>query len=548
MTEVIIDFETVSKCSLKESGAARYAEHLTTEVLCVCYRAFGSSERLVFYPGCFDELWDSLWPLVTKGEIFVSHGDFEQYIWQSIMVPRHGFPPLPVERWRDVMAVAAWKSLPLGHEDLGATLQISAQKDTEGSQFTVGLSKTYRKTGDFDRSPETLERVIAYCHRDVDGELQNYLRLGWLSPIEEQIWQLTEKINLRGVKFDMDFVRAAKKIANGAAVPLAEEFAKLTGGLTSGQRDKLLAWCAAEGTILPDMKKETIDAEFGPNEDEEGDEDSLAGDEVSELATPKPPRVRRMIDIRRSLSLASVKKLDRMLVCACNDGRVRGLQQYHGAGTGRFTGRLLQPHNFPWDKQGLLAAFEPELVVETIMSGDFEAVERAFGLPALRVISLSLRQAMIPEAGHVFLVGDYAGIEARIVLALAGQHDKTEMMAAGRDVYLDMAADIYNAPRGSLDKDHDGGKRQVGKNTVLGCGFQMGAKKFRARYCPDQPEAFAERVIDTYRTIWAPKVPMLWDALKGAVNAFVRHGVESQVYGCRFRRAGEWLAIDLPSG
>jgi hypothetical protein len=45
--------------------------------------------------------------------------------------------------------------------------------------------------------------------------------------------------------------------------------------------------------------------------------------------------------------------------------------------------------------------------------------------------------------GKVFLSGDYAGIQARIVLALSCQHDKAELMASGKDVYCDMASQIY---------------------------------------------------------------------------------------------------------
>jgi DNA polymerase I-like protein with 3'-5' exonuclease and polymerase domains len=78
------------------------------------------------------------------------------------------------------------------------------------------------------------------------------------------------------------------------------------------------------------------------------------------------------------------------------------------------------------------------------MSEDPEYVEAVLGLPAIEAVASALRFALIPDPGKVFLVGDYAGIEMRIVLALAGEYDKCEMLAAGKDVYLDMANDIYN--------------------------------------------------------------------------------------------------------
>jgi hypothetical protein len=35
---------------------------------------------------------------------FVSFGAFDPAIWQSIMVERHGFPPIRAERWIDLRA------------------------------------------------------------------------------------------------------------------------------------------------------------------------------------------------------------------------------------------------------------------------------------------------------------------------------------------------------------------------------------------------------------------------------------------------------------
>ena len=61
----------------------------------------------------------------------------------------------------------------------------------------------------------------------------------------------------------------------------------------------------------------------------------------------------------------------------------------------------------------------------------------------------------------------------------------------------------------------------------------MGWKTFRARYCADQPEEFAQRVIQAYRKEWAPLVPKLWAGLEGAAlkaahnpgQAFWSHGI-----------------------
>ena len=276
-------------------------------------------------------------------------------------------------------------------------------------------------------------------------------------------------------------------------------------------------------------------------ETDEGEEVEEWEDEGA-LYSEMPAKVRRALEIRQLVGSASIKKLARMELCVGADERARGLLQYHGAGTGRWAGRLFQPQNFP---RGSLSA-DPEALVDAIMTGEYEYVEALFG-PAVEVVVSSLRHAIIAAPRRALVVGDFAGIEARVVLALAGQHDKTALMAGGKDVYLDMAEDIYKAPRGSLNKKEHGALRQIGKNTVLGCGFQMGWRKFKTRYCPDQTDEFAQGVIVAYRKTWAPLVPDLWKS--GDCRA--RNGAHWRAPRVRRRQYaidGEWLTARLPSG
>jgi DNA polymerase len=539
---VIIDAETAGTADLKVVGAAKYLQHPNTEVLCISFKQ--GSETFpcaTWYPS---QPRQSLLDLIAQPDVvFVSHNDFEQYLWMYQMVPA-GFPPLPPERWEDTMAACAYKAIPLGLDKAAKVLELPLQKDMEGNKLTLSLSRTY------DRTPETLQRVAQYCETDVECEEMLDKRLGQLPPAELAIWRLTCGINQRGIKLDLDYVRAAMQIARDAAAPLVAECRDLTGGINPTQRDAVIAWCRGRGVDLENLTKDYLTDLLG-DDDADVPDDSLADDGV-QLSPARdvvlPPEVRRVLEIRQLCGSASVKKYPRMLECVCSDGRARGLQQYHAASTGRFGGRIIQPHNFPWDKEGVLARFDPVETIAAIKTGDYRVVEHAFGVSAITVVGLGLRHALVADDGMSFLVGDYSGIEARIVLALAGQYDKTELMASGADVYLDMACDIYGVPKGSLDAKLDGGKRQIGKNTVLGCGFQMGGAKFHDRYCPDQPLEFAKQVVDAYRTQWAPKVPDLWEAFQQAVRECVGLGRTVEAYGCRLYMAGEWMAIDLPSG
>lgn len=552
------DFETRSACDLRASGAWRYSEDATTEILCLHFAFTDPNTYYCWLPGTKDQLAASVLSHLAEGDaIFVAHNaGFEQAIWANIMVKVHGFPPLSVERWEDTLAACAWKAIPLKLEKAAAALRLPVQKDMDGNRLTLGMSR-FNKAGEWpELTPEKAERIAAYCGKDVETERALEKRVGLLSKEsrhERDIWLLDQRINQRGVRIDLDFVRQAQLVIERASKPLLAEFRELTGGVNPGQVAKVKEWSAGQGVELENLQKGYLDELLGgSDETDDAGYDSLAdmgaSGELGEDDLPAgalPPSVRRVLAIRQMLGSASIKKLARMRACVGDDGRARGLLQYHAASTGRWGGRLLQPQNFP---RGSLRC-SPDDAVMAISSGNPDLVESALGVPAIEAVASSLRHALIPDPGKVFLVGDFAGIEARIVLAMAGQHDKVAMMAAGEDVYLDMACDIYGVPQGSLSKA-DLEMRQTGKNTVLGCGFGMGWKKFRERYCPKQPEEFAQGVIDTYRQTWAPRVPDLWYNLDNAVWSLLApdwHKQPKDMYGCVLRKEGDWMTMQLPS-
>jgi DNA polymerase len=118
-------------------------------------------------------------------------------------------------------------------------------------------------------------------------------------------------------------------------------------------------------------------------------------------------------------------------------------------------------------------------------------------------------------------------------------------MAAGLDVYCDMASQIYKRP---IDKKKDPAERQIGKNSVLGLGFQMGWRKFRLKYAKELTPEFCEEVVRVYRKEWAPKVPDVWYALDKASLRALTDGVPQEAYGIVYRQEDRWLTAQLPGG
>jgi DNA polymerase bacteriophage-type len=385
-----------------------------------------------------------------------------------------------------------------------------------------------------------LERVIKYCQGDVDAELAVHNRLGFLPPEEREAWLLHQRMNERGLRLDLPYAAKCEEVVDKTRMPLEARCVELTGGLRPAQFPSLKKWFHARGVEIPSLNAETVAAALGGSIDATDEDDELE-------ATPLnlTPAVREVLEILQLTGSSSVKKLKRMRQCVCGDGRARGLSQFHGAAPGRSTGYLLNPYNFPrgslvWDT----GPPAPHHVVNFLMSGDPDWVECTLG-PAVRAVVSGLRHAIVPDPGNVFLSGDYAGIQARILLALSGQHDKAALMAAGADVYCDMAEAIYRRP---IDKHRDPIERHVGKNSVLGLGFGMGWEMFKRRYGKHLSDEFCQEVVRVYRKEWAPCVKRLWDGLAAASLLAVQTQRPQTAYGIIYQIENGWLTARLPSG
>ena len=536
MIEVILDFETASACDLKEAGAWRYSEDCTTEILCLsyCYNNIINTWK----PG--DNLTE-LKELADNPEIiFVAHNaGFEKAIWRNIIVPLFGLPNIPNSRWDDTLAACAMKTIPLDLDRATMVLRLPNRKDKEASNFTKRLSRPNRK-GYYDRTPESLTKVYRYCEQDVLAERDLRQRLGPLPHGERNVWLLDQRINERGVLLDLPFILMAQRIVDLATEPLTEEFRQITGGLNPTQVGKFKTWIEDQGVYIDSLAKEVVAAILG---EEDVDEYDIL-ERVENIVLPE--NVYRVLKIRSLIGSASVKKLKRMLACVGMDGRVRGTTQYHGASPGRWAARLFQPHNFP---RGTIVdanknKFDPEYVVSTIMTGDPGIVEMSLGAPIESIVS-ALRHTIIAAPGKTLLSGDFAGVEARLVLSASGQEDKRNLMATGKDVYCDMAVSIYKRP---IDKKKDPEERQVGKNSVLGLGFGMGWKKFKMKYGQSLSESFCQTIVKTYREDWAPCVPQMWYSLEEAALGAVKTGQPHESYGVLYQLEDLWLTARLPSG
>jgi DNA polymerase len=315
--------------------------------------------------------------------------------------------------------------------------------------------------------------------------------------------------------------------------------------LNFGQIAKVRAWVEGRGVACPDLTTETVSRLLGEEADDAlGETDESVADESD--ADHLPSDVREALHIRHLIGSSSIKKLKAMEACVGYDGRARGLFRYHGTTPGRQTAGLFQPHNFPRGTNETIG-MDVDAKVDAIMTGDPEWVKAVTGVEPVELVVGSLRHAIRAAPGRVLMSGDYSGIQARTVLALAGQHDKTALMASGADVYLDMAKAIYGREISKADT----AERQLGKASVLGLGFQMGAPKFKftaARQGIELTLPRAKGVVDVYRKEWAPQVPYLWYGLSDAAVNAVWHQEEQESHGIVYRLEDRWLVAEIPNG
>ena len=143
----------------------------------------------------------------------------------------------------------------------------------------------------------------------------------------------------------------------------------------------------------------------------------------------------------------------------------------------------------------------------------------------------ALKNAILAPDGYVMIDCDSSQIEARVLAWFAGQEDLVEFfrmnnaeIAAGvkkkdmrYDPYKIMASRIYGKETHEIT-DHE---RFVGKSTVLGCGYGMGAPRFQTQLKTQNVSIEieeADRVIDIYRTTY-PSIPALWSAGNRTIEA-----------------------------
>ncbi|MGH8742937.1 MAG: hypothetical protein ACREUY_01515, partial [Burkholderiales bacterium] len=345
------------------------------------------------------------------GRVVAHNAPFELAIWNSIMVPRYGWPELKPEQTYCTMAMCYAMGLPGALENAALALGLQMLKDSEGRALMLRMARPRSTNTDGTHvwwdEPEKLARLYAYCQQDVRVERELEKRLVPLSDKERAVWLMDYAINQRGVAVDIETTKAAIAMAETVKEKCGEEIANITENAVQSVSAlaALKDWMAAQGVPVSSLDKQDV---------------------VDLLDTELPDSVRRALVLRQEVGKASTAKLDRIVDSAASDGRLRNLYQYHGAGTGRWAGRGVQIHNLPRNmpKQDTV-----NNILALVRSGNHQAIDIIYGAP-ISVISSCLRSFFIAPPGKVLISGDWANVEGRGQAWFAGEQWKLEAFRA----------------------------------------------------------------------------------------------------------------------
>lgn len=583
-----LDYETTSKCDIK-LGAYRYACDPSTRILLFAI-AKDDSDPLVWR---FDEpeSRESLAAVamiveaIESGSLIYAHNaQFELAISQQRLLPDLGIDVQPdINNWRCTQAMCRRAAIPESLGKAAAFLKLPDQKETVGKalikifsnleklvtleppvgmidpdsqkvmrngSLTKGKKPKNRKSASPVQDEVTLwdwtvkvagqkmtvrtawDLFISYCRQDVKVEKQVHRMLTdrfELTGAELESFQMDMRTNHRGVPMNLTALENAQKLIDEFQGKVEKRMLNMCG-LRSSQGKKLIVWLRDRGYKQDNLQSETV-----------------------EKALNKPgdltPLALEVLKCRALLSFAALAKVKTFRAASCPDGRVRGTSLWHGARTGRDTGRITQFQNV---KKSTIS--DSDVAYDMICRGiDLPTMEAMWESPMETIASCTRHFVQLPD-GKMMFDGDFVGVEGRLTPWLAGDEKKLQSILDGVDPYKAIASKLFNVPYDEVTKY----QRTIAKPVELGCCFGVGGKGLMESlanppYNIQRSRAECNNYVSIYRDAHQPTVKS-WKEIEDAAKAAIRTG---QVYkACngklafgKVHTAGiDFLVMKLPSG
>ena len=493
MDLITIDFETFydKDFSLSKLTTEEYVRDRKFEVIGVAVKV--NNEPTEWASGTNEQIKKYLHSFDWEDSMLLAHNTMFD---GAILSWRYGIKP---RIWADTLCMGR----AVDGVEVGGSLMAMAERYGLGKKGTEVIAAKGMRREDF--SPEQLSQYGDYCINDVELTHNLFKKLVRYFPKKElKIIDLTLRMFIDPVlELDLGLLEEHLVDVRDRKDKLLEEAGVSKEDLMSNPKfAELLTQLGVTPPtkISPTTDKETLalaksDEGFKALEEHEDVRvQSLVAARLGNKSTLEETRTQRFIDIAKRGTLPIPIK-------------------YYAAHTGRWGGA---------DKINIQ------------------------NLPSRGPNGKKLKNSIIAPEGYKLIDADSSQIEARVLAWLAGQDDLVEAFANGEDVYKKMASRIYNIAEEDVTKD----QRFVGKTTILGAGYGMGAVRFQDQLKVsgvnmDLDEA--RRVIKIYRdTNW--KISHLW---REAQNMLINLSREDEcvlgkegVLGCSFSPVG----VKVPSG
>lgn len=521
-----IDIETYSEVDLTKVGVYAYSDHPAFEILLFAY-AFDDESTEVIDLKCGERLPKRVLealrdPAVTKTAFNAA--------FERTCISRHLGVPLPAVSWQCTAVQAAMLALPLSLEGVGEVLGIERKKLKEGAElvryFTLPCKPTkvngFRTRNLPQDAPEKWERFKAYCIRDVDAEreIRQKLRAYPIPASEQELYQLDQEINDRGIRVDPLLVERAIDCDLQYKEQTTRRAYELTGLDNPNSPSQIKGWLGEHGV----------------------ETDALDKKAVKSLIRETDGEVLEMLKLRLLMAKTSVKKYEAIQRSVCSDGRVHGLLQFYGANrTGRWAGRLVQVQNLPQNHIPDL-----DLARQLVKDERFEDIELLYDSTP-QVLSELIRTAFIPKEGSRFAVADFSAIEARVIAWLAGEQWRLEVFEHGGDIYCASASQMFGVP---VEKHGANSHlRQKGKiaELALGYGGSVGALTAMGALDMGLTEEELPDLVRQWRGANPHITKFWWDVDAAALEAVTERTV-AHVGPIEFSYRSGMMFVKLPSG
>ena len=607
--DTFVDFETLSLLNVRDVGAWKYAGHPSTLPLMLAYDtpASGRQQWLLdsediplamggfFIPHCPGYLED----LAGDPNVLfhAANAGFEIAIWESICVNRWGWPSVPIHRWRCTIAKGCLANQPRALGNLCERLGTSEGKDEAGKnligllsmpQKTVRSKRHTKKKGGgirtdsvtylkehgvetfecadkpgvwyWNHDPKLLADFAAYNLQDIVAEQAADAALPDMSDYEQRVWELDANINARGIPVDRELCQAVmeiytyevtrcnarlREIAYDPDVEPKKQVEKVS------QRQRIVDWANKRTNFGESLAEENVDAWLKAYAGMKSQDQTMYDGKFVETDI-----VKEVLELRKLAGGTAVAKFKAALEFIEDDDRCRGQLLYHGASTGRWTGKGIQPHNL------FRKAIPDEVYFEAIKRRDYEEVSLLAELSGTTVMDLlksCVRGLIRAPKGKKLVVSDFAGIEARVLQWVVGANDVLEMFKdPDYDSYVHAAAKVFDIPYEDMMCGPDvrpeyKDKRQVGKICVLALGYQMGAERYTdtcANYGVKIDIDFAADIVTKWREA-NPLIVQLWYRVERACKHVIKHKRATANIDGYLRMSWDkrgYLCIRLPSG